>query len=457
MSFGLTDQGFTAKRIADVTTELEAAFRTAFGAGIKTTPDTSFGKIIGVLSDREVLLWELLETVYNSQYPNTASGVSLARIGEITAVSPNPATKSAVVLYVGGTDTTLIPEGSLIAVQDAGDQFQTLSDISINGGQKSVVLLTRAGSIVSAEITAHGLILGQRFWIDDINETEYNGIHQVTNFVDVDNFEYTIIGTPSSPATGTGVMLPATAINVEASETGPIQALSNTLTEIVTSIPGWSRAENQIDATKGKEAETDAEFRARRTIALSGLGAATIDAIRGAILSVDGVSTARVFENNEAITDPVSGRPPHSVEVLVLGGADQDILQTIFDKKSAGIESHGGVSGSVEDSQGNFHTLNFSRPGSLVIWIEIDLTVNVDFPGVSEVESRILDFGDALQIGEDVIVYPSLIGSFDDVPGILDVAIRIGLASSPTLDDNIAVDETEIGDFDSARLTVITL
>lgn len=457
MSFGLSNTGYTPKRLADVIKELEIMFRAAYGAGEKLTPDTPEGKLIGILADREVTQWEGQEAVYNSQYPKTASGVSLARVGEITAVSPNPATNSTTVLYVGGTDTTLILKDSLVSVQDAGDQFQTLADVNINGGQKSVISLTRVGAVVSANIAAHGLISGQRFWIDDITETEYNGLHQVTVLTDADNFDFTIIGTPSTPATGSGVMLPATAVNVEAVETGAIQALTGTLTEIVTSVPGWSRAENESDATKGSAAETDAEFRIRRVIALLGLGAATIDAIRGAVLAVDGVSTARVFENNTAITELVSSRPPHSVEVLALGGVDQDILEVIFDKKSAGIESFGSTSGSVIDSQGDSHSISFSRPGSVAIWIEIDLTVNTDFPGVSEVEDRILAFGDALDIGEDVIVYPSLIGSFDDVPGIIDVAIRIGEAVSPTLDDNIIIAESDIGDFDSARLTVITL
>jgi len=142
---------------------------------------------------------------------------------------------------------------------------------------------------------------------------------------------------------------------------------------------------------------------------------------------------------------------------LALGGTDQDILQGIFDKKSGGINTFGSTSGTVTDSQGDDHTLNFSRPSSVAIWIEIDLTITADFPGVSEVEDRILASGDTLDIGEDVIVYPSLIGSFDDVPGITDVAIRIGTAISPTLDNNIIINETELADFDSARLTVITL
>jgi len=457
MSFGLTSLGFTAKRLADITAELDTAFRTAFGAGIKTTPDTAFGKLIGVLADREVSIWELLEAVYNSQYPNTASGISLARIGEITAISPNPATKSAAILYVGGTNLTAIPVGSLVAVQDAGDQFETLAGATIAGSQKSVVSLTRSGATVTANVVAHGLTAGRRIWIDDAVEAEYNGLVQVTNVVDPNNFEYTITGTPTSPATGTITALPATAVNVQAIETGPIQALSGTLTEIVSSVPGWTRAENETDATKGEDAETDAEFRTRRIAALQGLGAATLNAIRGALLTVDGVSTAKVFENVEAVTDPATGRPGHSFEALVLGGVDQTILNSLFDKKSAGIQTYGTTSGTVTDSQGNDHTVSFSRPASVSIWIEIDLTVNADFPGVLEVESRVLAFGDALDIGEDVIVYPALIGSFDDVPGITDVAIRIGTAASPTLDDNIIITETQLADFDSARLTVITV
>lgn len=457
MSFGLTNTGFTPKRITDITAELDVLFRAAFGAGIKTTPDTNFGKLIGVLADREASLWELTEAVYGAFYPNSASGVSLARIGEITNIAPNAATPSTVVLYVGGTDSTLIPAESLVATQDAGDQFETLADATILGSQKSVISLTRAGATVTANVTAHGLSAGQFFWHDDAVEVEYNGLHQVTNVVDPDNYEYTIAGTPSSPATGTITMLPATAVDVQAVETGPVQALTGTLTEIVNAVPGWSRAENAVDATKGADAESDADFRQRRLDALAGLGAATVDAIRGAVLAITGVTTAKVFENTTSETDPVSGRPPHSFEVLALGGVDQDILDTIFAEKAAGIETFGTTSGTVTDSQGNDHTVRFSRPASVAIWIEIDLTVDASFPGVQEVEDRVLAFGDALDIGEDVIVYPALIGSFDDVPGILNVAIRIGTAPSPTLDDNIPIGETELADFDSARTTVVTL
>jgi uncharacterized phage protein gp47/JayE len=455
MPFGLTSLGFNKKQLTDLKTELEQAFRDAFGAGIKTTPDTQFGKIIGIVSDRYDEIWSLAEAIYDAQYPNSASGVALARVGELTGVSPNPATKSTVVVYLTGTDTTLIPLGSIVATQDAGDQFETLADITLSGSNLPVAGITRSGSTVSANIVGHGKVVGEWIFINNAVETEYNGLHQVTVVVDVDNLEYQISTTPSTPATGTIDMDPATSGNAEAVNSGPVQALAGTLNQIVTPTPGWTRVENAADATKGTDAETDAAFRTRRLAALKGSGSATLEAIRGAMLSLTGVTQAIVFEN---VTDFVdgNGRPAHSFEALVQGGVDQDILDELFAKRSAGIETFGTTSGTVTDSQGNNHTLNFSRPSSVNIWLELDLTVDANYPadGDTQVQTRVLAFGAALEIGEDVIVFPSLISSFSDVPGILDVAVRIGTAASPTLDDNIVIGPTQLADFDSARITI---
>lgn len=455
MPFGLTSLGFIKKQLTDLKTELETAFRDAFGAGIKTTPDTQFGKIIGIISEQYDEIWALAEAIYDAQYPDSASDVSLARIGEITGIAPNAATNSTAVAYMAGTDTTLIPAGTLIATQDAGDQFELTADVTLSGSNFAVAGITRSGTTVSVNAVGHGRSVNDWVFINDADQEDYNGLHQITVVGGVDDFEYEISTTPTTPATGTIDADPATAGNFQAVETGPIQALTGTLNQIVTPVPGWARVENAADATKGTDAETDAAFRVRRVLALTGSGSATLEAIRGALLVLTDVSHVSVFEN---VTDVIDGdgRPPHSVESLVVGGADQDILDELFNKKSAGIETHGTESGTVVDTQGNNHTLRFSRPTAVNIWLEVDVTVDASYPadGDDQVETRLLAFGDALEIGEDVIVYPSLISSFADVPGITDVAIRIGTAVSPTLDDNIVIAATEVADFDSARITI---
>jgi len=455
MPFGLTSTGFVKKQLTDLKSELEAALRVSFGAGIKTTPDTQFGKLIGIISDRYEEVWALAQAIYNAQYPNSASGTSLARIGEITGIAPNAATKSTSNVYLAGTNATLVTKDSIIATQDAGDQFQLDADITLSGSNFSVTGITRIGSTVSVNAVGHGRVVGDWAFMNNADQTEYNILHQITVVVDVDNYEYQITTTPTTPATGTIDADPATPGTVTAISTGPIQALAGTLNQIITPTPGWTRVENFADATKGADAETDASFRTRRVAALLGSGSATLEAIRGALLTITSVTQAIVFENVTDVTD-VNGRPPHSVEALVVGGVDQEIFDELFNKKSAGIETFGSTSGTSVDSQGNSHTISFSRPTTISIYLELDLTVDANYPadGDTQVQTRVLAYGDALQIGEDVIVNPVLIASFADVPGITDVVVRIGTAPSPTIDNNIIIQATEIADFDSARITI---
>lgn len=457
MSFGLTNLGFIPKRLNDVRAELEALFRDSFGAGLKLTPDTTFGKFIGILADREASLWELAEAVYNAAYPNSANDISLARLGEITGITPNPATRSTAVVYLAGTGGTVVPVGSLMAVQDAGDQFRLTGDVTIEASSFSLTGITRSGSTATATSAGvHGLVVGDHVFINGADQAEYNGLHAVTAVPTSTTFEYTVSGTPATPATGTLDVDPATLGNAESAETGPIQALASTLNQIVNAVPGWARVENALDATKGENAETDAAFRTRRLNALKGLGAASLEALRGAVLLIDGVSQAKVFENASGVTD-AQGRPPYSFEALVVGGADQNIVDTIFDKKSAGIDTYGTTSGTATDSQGVNHAIKFSRPAVVAIYLELDLTTNADYPadGNTQVESRVLAFGDALDIGEDVVVFPSLVSSFADVPGITDVVVRIGTTPGPTLDDNIVIGDTDVAEFDSTRIAVM--
>lgn len=453
MTFGLTATGFNVKRLADAHSELETVFRQVFGAGIRLNTDSTFGKLIGLLADREAELWEMMEAVYNSRSPNSASGVSLDSLGEFTAITRNPATRSTVTAYLAGSSGTSIPAGTLFAVQDAGDQFRTLAAATLAGSQVSITSLTRSGTTATATANNHGFAVGRRVFVSGANEADYNGLVTIDTVPDANTFTYTVSGSPATPATGTIVADPATAVETEAVETGNISALTGTLNQIVNTISGLDRVENQDDAAKGTNLETDAEFRTRRIQALQGLGAARLEAIRGALLQVNNVTEAKIFENPTNSVD-ADGRPPNSLECLVIGGDQTEILETVWDKKAAGIELFGSTSGTVTDSQGIEHTSKFSRPVGVPIYIELDLTVNADYPGDSEVESRLLAFGASLKIGDDVVVYPYLIASFDDVPGILDVAIRVGTSASPTLDDNIDIPDTQIADFDSARITI---
>jgi|SRR3990172_2643508 len=454
MSFGITANGFEIKRLEDCRAELDAAYRTAFGQGIKTTPDTVFGKIIAIHADREAQIWELAEAIYNSQYPNSASGISLANIGQLTNIAPNPATHSSVTAYLAGTNGVIIPAGTRVAVIDSGDQFVFTSSAVLAGTQKAISSITRVGAVATANSVAHGLLANSWTFISGANLDAYNGLVQIATVPTADSFTYAVSGTPANP-TGTIVADPATAAVLQAVDTGPIQALSGSLTEIVNPVIGWTRVENAADATLGLIAETDAAFRIRRLDSIAGLGAARHAAIRSSLLSLSGVTNAAVFVNDLDTTDG-DGRPPHSIECLVVGGTDQVIRDKIWEKKAAGIQTHGTVTGTVVDTQGITQTVKFSRATDVNIYLILDIVTNADFPvgGSALVQSEILAFGVGLDVGEDVIVHPSLESVIANVPGITDVVVKIGTAPAPTLDNNIVITPVQIARFDSSRITI---
>ena len=156
MAHGLLSSGFIKKSLAESKAELEALYRSVFGAGIKTTEDTVFGKLIGIQAERESEIWELMEAIYNSQYPAGASDISLDRVGEITAIVRGSATASTVTAYMAGSDTTSIPSGTLFSVQDSDEQFKTLSATNLSGSNFTLVSLTRSGSTATGTKVAHG-------------------------------------------------------------------------------------------------------------------------------------------------------------------------------------------------------------------------------------------------------------------------------------------------------------
>lgn len=387
-TYGISSTGLEIKRLADIKTELEASFRSAFGTAHNIDSRSPSGQLIGILAERESLLWELIEQLYNSQYPDSAEGIPLDNVVSITGTVRKAAIKSTAVITLFGTIGTIIPAGSIVSVTgNPSARFVLDTQVTIAAGSPNQI----------------------------------NG-------------------------------------NFTAETAGALQALAGTLTVIETPISGWTTCSNALDAVVGQDEETDAELKLRRLEELSLAGKCTFEAIRSSISAVTDVTAVVLFTNNTSTTD-VDGRPPHSIDLVVEGGTNADIAAKMFDVVGAGIETIGDVSVNVTDSQGFTQVMKFSRPTQINIWIELDLATDADFPvdGLTQVENAILAYGQALAIGADVIVYPKLISSFSSIAGILDVAIRIGTAVSPTFDNNIPITARQKAVFDSSRITVVEL
>jgi hypothetical protein len=123
------------------------------------------------------------------------------------------------------------------------------------------VTITRSGSTASVSHTAHGLSNGDKVAIRGANEQEYNGVFAITN-VTTNAYDYTVSGTPGTPATGTitstGVVLEGltdASGNISASRSftldQPVTGRVRKSSSGATRFKSFSLAGNTVDNTNG--------------------------------------------------------------------------------------------------------------------------------------------------------------------------------------------------------------
>lgn len=239
---------------------------------------------------------------------------------------------------------------------------------------------------------------------------------------------------------------------------GAVLAPAGTLTKIDTPIFGWQTVTNLLDAAPGRNEETDEQLRLRRRASTSTPGQAIVDAMYGALTNIPEVRQAKVYENDQDVID-ANGLPPHSIYCIVEGGADADILGTIWLKKTAGTTTHGTTAGQVTDSMGNPHTLKFSRPTDVNAWVTVNLHTRPGWPtdGAQRITNALTAWAVAYQsIGEEVI-HSRLFDPVNTVPGHSIDSLYIGTAANPACTANIAVPFDGLARFDSSRIVVNVL
>lgn len=131
LNYGLTEYGFNKKNFPAIKLEIETSLQDAFGT-INLDDKSNFGQIIGVFTEREALLWEALESVYNSMYPDTASDFSLDSVCALTGLTRLQATATKVVCQLTGTNNTLIVADSQVGAENISASFLLQSDVVLS-------------------------------------------------------------------------------------------------------------------------------------------------------------------------------------------------------------------------------------------------------------------------------------------------------------------------------------
>ena len=361
-----------------------------------------------------------------------------------------------------------------LAITYASDASATSQEIvdglaaAINGAQSELV----ATGVNSATFTLVHRSTGTDWALALSSTLDVGGLTPIGAFaVKSRNLVATFSGTVDSRMATDKLFSPQTYASVA---TGPVEAPSGTLSVIETQVTGFQAATNFLDGALGSEVESDDEARIRREDTLS-TGSAHTAALLSALNKLPNVTLSRAYQNILDTTD-ADGRPGHSVELLVQGGADLTIAQTVWAGRAAGIVPYGNInadgsvnhggSGSgitIKDSNNLDQVVHFSRPDPKYAFIIAVKTLysEEEFPvdGNEAIRQALVAYGNAVGIGKDFLIQ-RFIGPAVGVPGVGSVTLQIAISDDP--DDvaptygtaNIAISPRQVLVFDSSRITV---
>jgi uncharacterized phage protein gp47/JayE len=249
-------------------------------------------------------------------------------------------------------------------------------------------------------------------------------------------------------------------------DTGPIQALSGTLTVIAVPLAGWNSVTNPDDGNIGSDIESDSHLRLKRQEELTLGGNTTAEAIRADVIAqmqptatppTSVPTTACTVLYNDTNLLDANNLAPHTIEVIARSPgatADDDTLlaQLILNDKAAGDGTQGTSVVVVTDSQGNDQNIKFTRPTDTPLTVVITVLTDPTQPAVDEdtVKQALTDYADAtFQPGLDVFIL-HLASQVFNVPGVIDYsAYTVNGGTS-----NISIDVRHVATLDSSDITV---
>lgn len=206
-------------------------------------------------------------------------------------------------------------------------------------------------------------------------------------------------------------------VEFETVETGPINIATNTVTKIITVIPGWDTVTNAAAGVPGRDEETQLEFETRRFNSVASNAHGSVLAIQGAVAAVDGVLDCAVLENDTDTAQTIKGVSvdAHAICVSVYGGDGDDIAEAIYRKKDAGCGTTGNTVVSYVDPDFNnaVYTYNILRPTVTAVKMTVTIKQTDATPNtiVTDIKNALLaDFygqGENSRVGMASTLYAS--------------------------------------------------
>lgn len=234
--------------------------------------------------------------------------------------------------------------------------------------------------------------------------------------------------------------------NLESDETGTMNNVgANTITVVTNPDDAILEVTNQEPAYGGNDEETDEDYRERLVLENISKEGPTANGIRSALMNVSGVREVGIVDNDQNSTDEY-GNPPYSVHVYVLGGADNDIAETLNDRVAAGVTLAGSKAINITDDSGITKTIRFDHATEVPIFIQVEIKTSDSWnqdDGPNQIKSDIAQKINALEMGQTVHL-TKLFANVYDKPGVEEASIKIGIAKDALSYSDVKVKRFEV-------------
>lgn len=470
----LTREGFQRKRLAEIKADYDRRMTTALGP-VNVKPDSVVGVLNGIFAETLDSVYEMLQDNHDSMYPATAEGTSLDGAVSFVGLQRLPATATIVTAVAYGVEGTIIPEGSIAR---ADIQYRSTSNVLIS---RSNALDIEFEVLTVAENSAYQILLGPNSYTYNTGTgpSRSSILSGIRAAIDPAQFVATVVGdrlrvysedliTPFAATLDSKFRMTkrGSPVVFVASETGAFGVPVGGLSTIGTPINGWDSVYNLAPGDIGRDLETDAELRARHALSVRATGSATVEAIKSRMLQeVAGVTNVQIYENRTAVVSS-DGIPPHAFESVIIGGTNSEVARQLWITKPAGIETHGNVTVTVQDSFGDPQTIKFSRAVDKFVWFRVTvqaLNAEESLPVGADalIRNAIVEYGRrTVGVGDDLIVQKFYGPIYEAVAGLgkilVEMAVTDSLLETPVYsENNVTVGKPEGPIFSAETISVI--
>ena len=167
IKYGVTENGFVRKPVADVVSSLNNKFIAAFGSNFDISPESPDGQYIGIMADEIASCWEQAEQVFNAFRPGAVSGIGLDNVCELTNTARYVDKPSQATVLCDGDMGTTVPAGSIVT--DGTMRFILDTDVTLPGDV--TVVAEEPGEYYIAPRTINQIVTHVAGWNSVINET----------------------------------------------------------------------------------------------------------------------------------------------------------------------------------------------------------------------------------------------------------------------------------------------